>query len=48
MSTYATKQEFNLNDYEDLGGRIKFLILLLPIAEKNYFLRPVALCEGGH
>jgi len=47
MSTYATKQEFNLNDYEDLGGRIKFLIVR-PIAMKNYYLRPVARCTEGH
>ena len=51
----ANYNEFNSNYYEqssdysesnNLRGRIKFLILM-PIAMKNYFLRPVAHCEGG-
>jgi hypothetical protein len=49
----ANYNEFNLNYYENpdsesnnLRGRIKFPILL-PIAKKNYFLRPVARCGGG-
>jgi len=46
MSTYQTQQEFNLIAYGDLEGKIKFLVLL-PIAKKNYFLRPVARCKGG-
>jgi len=46
MPTSSTQQEFNLNHYGDLAGKIKFLVLQ-PIAKKNYFLRPVARCRGG-
>ena len=48
MSTLQhNRSEFNSNYTSDnLRGRIKFLILL-PIARKNYFLRPVARCGGG-
>jgi len=48
MSTYQHNIEFNTNFSEkNLRGSIEFPILL-PVAKKNYFLRPVAMCsEGG-
>ncbi|MFA5188276.1 MAG: hypothetical protein WC460_02870 [Patescibacteria group bacterium] len=47
LNLLPNQTEFNSNYVgTNLEGKIKFLVLL-PVAKKNYFLRPVARCKGG-
>lgn len=43
----SNNKEFNLNYEDNLRGKIKFHFIR-PVARRNWFLRPVARCDGGH